>query len=106
MIRGGLVVTPALLILFAPERLLMSTPTEPTPSPGRLTLKVISHTGLIYFWPVWLAGFILAGLTYAEDTRLAVVPAGTAGEEVQPRTGYPLTAPKPPPASPVNPAAA
>jgi len=53
----------------------MSTPTEPTPYQVPLTLKVISHTGLIYFRPVWLTGFILAGLTYAAGTRLAVVPA-------------------------------
>src|SRR5262249_33602658 len=105
MIRGGLVVPRALLTLLAPERLHMSTPTEPTPSPGRLTLKVISHTGLIYFWPVWLAGFILAGLTYAEDTRLAVVPAGAAGKEVQPSTVYQLTVAKQPTASLVNAAA-
>lgn len=47
------------------------------------TIKVISHTGLIYWWPVWLLGFILAGLTYAGNTRLAVVPAGTEIREVE-----------------------
>jgi hypothetical protein len=66
---------------------------------------VISHTGLIYFWPVWLTGFILAGLTYAEDTRLAVVPAGTTVKEIQPKTVYQLTVPKQPTESLVNAAA-
>lgn len=53
-----------------------ATPAAPTPAVP-MTLKVISHTGLFYWWPVWLVGFLLAGLTYWEGTRLAVLPAGT-----------------------------
>jgi hypothetical protein len=56
--------------------------TEPTPGPAPTPaavqrLRVIGHTGLFYWWPVWLVGFILAGLTYAEGSRLAVLPPGT-----------------------------
>jgi hypothetical protein len=67
----------------------MSAPTEPAPAVGARdqepTLKLISHTGLLYWWPVWLVGFILSALTYFNGTRLAVVPEGTkvtpAGEK-------------------------
>jgi hypothetical protein len=52
---------------------------------------VVSHTPLIYWWPVWLVGFILAGLTYAEGTRLAVLPGQTTVKEIQPNKVYELT---------------
>jgi hypothetical protein len=44
---------------------------------------VISHTTLIYWWPVWLVGFILAGLTYADGSRLAVIPADSTSKDVR-----------------------
>src|SRR5262245_45402031 len=66
-----------------------ATPQQPRP------LKVVSHTGLLYWWPVWLVGFILSGLTYVDRGRLAVVPEGTkvkaAGSKV-----YELTVPDDP----------
>lgn len=43
--------------------------------PGELI--VYHHSTLFYWWPVWLLGFILAGITFFEDHRLAVVPANT-----------------------------
>lgn len=73
----------------------MSIPTPATPSRGPSdrppVLKVVSHTGLIYYWPLWLVGFILAGLTYVEGGRLAVVPPGTTVKQVQPGKVYELT---------------
>jgi hypothetical protein len=59
----------------------MSTSAKPT-SPALTAetepvIKVISHTGLLYWWPVWLVGFILSALTYLDGGRLAVVPEGT-----------------------------
>jgi hypothetical protein len=41
------------------------TPTQ-TPSSQAQTIRVVSHTALIYWWPVWLVGFILAALTYVD----------------------------------------
>jgi hypothetical protein len=70
-----------------------------------MTLKVVSHTGLIYWWPVWLLGLILAGVTYAENSRLAVVPAGTAVKETQPNKVFELTVPDRPAPSLVEAAA-
>jgi hypothetical protein len=68
-------------------------PARPAPPPEDVPTKIISHTGLLYWWPVWLVGFILAGLTWFERTRLAVVPAGTTVKEVREKT-YELTVPK------------
>jgi hypothetical protein len=60
---------------------------------------VISHTTLIYWWPVWLLGFILAGLTYADGTRLAVLPSDTDVKALQSDKVYELTVKNPPSAS-------
>src|SRR5262249_34306414 len=38
---------------------------------------IVAHSMLLYWWPVWAVGFLLAGLTWWDDHRLAVVPAGT-----------------------------
>src|SRR4051812_49459191 len=55
-----------------------SPPTGSTPQTAAdASIKVVSHSMLFYWWPVWLLGFILGGLTWAERNRLAVVPEGT-----------------------------
>jgi hypothetical protein len=54
-------------------------------------IRVVSHTNLIYWWPIWLVGFILAGLTYADGTRLAVLPRTTAVKVIEPNKVYELT---------------
>jgi hypothetical protein len=36
---------------------------------------------LFYWWPVWAAGLLLAGLTWLDGHRLAIVPAGTHAVE-------------------------
>jgi hypothetical protein len=59
-------------------------------------MRVVSHTTLFYWWPVWLAGFIFAGLTYMDGTRLAVLPAKTTVKEVEPNKVYELTVPNEP----------
>jgi hypothetical protein len=50
----------------------------PHGKPGEIV--IISHSHLFYWWPVWLAGFIMAGLTWYQDTRMAIVPKGTEPE--------------------------
>ncbi|HKA53204.1 MAG TPA: hypothetical protein VKJ47_06035 [Candidatus Binatia bacterium] len=67
-----------------------STPTDKPPVQAQ-PIRVISHTTLIYWWPVWLVGFILAGLTYVDGTRLAVLPAKTEVKALQPNKVYELT---------------
>ena len=68
----------------------MSTPT-PTPAPmtpqppGATStgargpsksseIKLISHSNLFYWWPVWALAFFLSTWTYLEGNRLAVLP--------------------------------
>jgi hypothetical protein len=69
---------------------------SPPPPPPPQNVTIISHSGLIYWWPVWLVGFILAGLTYREDSRLAVLPAKTTVKKTEAANGdrvYELTVP-------------
>src|SRR5215470_13747139 len=70
---------------------------NPLPAPAApeqpLTIKVVSHSGLLYRWPIWLVGFILAGVTYFEGSRAAVVPGGTTVKEVESNKVYQLTLP-------------
>jgi hypothetical protein len=80
----------------------MSTSAEPT-SPATLSgaeplIRVVSHSGLLYWWPVWLLGFILSGLTYLDGDRLAIVPEGTKVTAVGDKV-YELTIPDRPGAS-------
>jgi hypothetical protein len=72
---------------------LQSNPTPREQAPGT-QIRVISHTTLIYWWPVWLVGFILAALTYIDGTRLAVLPDQTEVKALQPNKVYELTVSK------------
>jgi hypothetical protein len=40
-------------------------------------VRIVAHTMLFYWWPVWVVGLLLAGLTWLDGHRLAIVPAGT-----------------------------
>jgi hypothetical protein len=42
---------------------------------GPREIKIVSHSTLFYWWPVWAAGFILALITLASGTRMSVVPS-------------------------------
>jgi hypothetical protein len=43
----------------------------------RREIKIVSHSTLYYWWPVWAIGFLLAIITATSGTRMAVVPSGT-----------------------------
>lgn len=51
----------------------------PAPAQGR-EIAIIGHSNLVYWWPVWLLGFLFAAVTYWDDQRAAIVPAGTVAE--------------------------
>ncbi len=51
-------------------------PNAPDAGPPR-EVHIVAHSMLFYWWPVWAAGFLLAGLTWLGGYCLAVVPAGT-----------------------------
>jgi hypothetical protein len=38
---------------------------------------IVAHSMFFYWWPVWLVGLLLAGLSWLNDHRLAIVPHGT-----------------------------
>jgi hypothetical protein len=66
---------------------------HPTQNP---VIRVVSHSTLFYWWPVWLTGFVLALLTFFDGSRLAAVPAGTRVEtarETAEGSRYTLTVP-------------
>lgn len=66
----------------------MATPIQQTPAvietgasvlpdQGPREIKLISHSPLFYWWPVWAFGFFMAAWTAIEDHRFAVVPSDT-----------------------------
>jgi hypothetical protein len=46
-------------------------PTQPT------SIKLVSHSMLFYWWPIWACGLILGLLSLLSGYRLAVLPEGT-----------------------------
>ena len=40
-------------------------------------VRIVAHSMLFYWWPVWVAGLLLSGLTWLDGYRLAIVPTGT-----------------------------
>lgn len=47
-------------------------PAKPRPT----EVKLISHSNLFYWWPVWALAFFMAIWTWVEDHRLAILPSG------------------------------
>ena len=63
----------------------MSNPVQPVPvsvvPDSRPTeVVIISHSPLVYWWPVWAVGFLMAGLSYWQGLPTAFVPPGTVAE--------------------------
>ncbi len=50
-------------------------------------IRIYGHSNLMYWWPVWALGFLLAFLTYLDGHLMAVVPAGTEVEQVELQPG-------------------
>jgi hypothetical protein len=75
----------------------MSTTKSPatTPPPGSLPktteVKLVSHSNLFYWWPVWVLAFFMAAWTYVENHRLVIVPSGGSVSKVD--DGYLLKFP-------------
>jgi hypothetical protein len=53
---------------------------QPMSAAAQKKIVVYSHSMLFYWWPVWVAGFIMALVSYLSDQRLAIVPAGTVAK--------------------------
>ncbi|HEV3259651.1 MAG TPA: hypothetical protein VG013_22480 [Gemmataceae bacterium] len=50
---------------------------NPVIAPGDREIRIYSHSALFYWWPVWAVGFLMTLLTFIDNHRLAVLPAGT-----------------------------
>jgi len=65
----------------------MSTP-PPSATPAQkpdendAEIKIVSHSNLFYWWPVWAVGFLMGLLTLFDGGHLAVVPSGTIASRV------------------------
>jgi len=58
----------------------MATQTPPVMTKagtGLQEIKIVSHSNLFYWWPVWAVGFVLALLTWFDGHRMAIVPKDT-----------------------------
>lgn len=44
-------------------------------------VRIVAHSMLFYWWPVWAVGFLMAGLTWLDGQRLAIVPPNTQAVE-------------------------
>ena len=47
------------------------------PVGSREEIKIVSHSNLFYWWPVWAVGFLMAILTFFDGFLLTTVPAGS-----------------------------
>ncbi|HEY3789480.1 MAG TPA: hypothetical protein VGL71_11530 [Urbifossiella sp.] len=43
-------------------------------------IKLVSHSPIFYWWPIWVLGYILALITLVENHRLAILPTGSKVE--------------------------
>lgn len=46
----------------------------PPATAGREEIKLISHSNLFYWWPVWVVSLLMAAWTAFENNRMAIVP--------------------------------
>src|SRR5436305_1620566 len=76
----------------------MSSPTPPTTPPAMVMkprgteyqeIKIVSHSNLFYWWPVWAIGFALGLWSLADQHVMAIVPKGTVAEHQSEVAGHP-----------------
>jgi hypothetical protein len=51
-------------------------------------IKIVSHSDLFYWWPVWVVGYLMALLTYWDGHLMAIVPEGTVAEQARRVEGH------------------
>jgi hypothetical protein len=44
-------------------------------------IRIYSHSTIFYWWPVWVVGFVMAAITFAEGSRAAIVPRDAVYDE-------------------------
>jgi len=56
------------------------SPAVPLVARGPREIKLVSHSPIFYWWPIWLLGYVMALLTLMENHRLAILPPNTKVE--------------------------
>jgi hypothetical protein len=46
-------------------------------------IRVYSHSTIFYWWPVWVAGYVMAAITYVEGSRAVIVPSGSVYDDAR-----------------------
>ena len=59
---------------------LSAIPAPTRPGPTQPEIKICSHSPILYWWPVWVVGFIMALVTLIDGGRMAYAPPGTVLE--------------------------
>lgn len=67
------------------------------PGHGPREIKLVSHSPIFYWWPIWVLGYVMAFITFMGGTRLAILPADSqvralSGDDKHDR--YELAVPK------------
>jgi hypothetical protein len=56
----------------------VATPAAATPRlTGKSEIRIVSHSHLFYWWPVWAVGYLMAIITLIDGHMLAIVPRDT-----------------------------
>jgi len=54
-----------------------SAPYQPATPAHQREIRIVSHSNLFYWWPLWAVGLILGLLSSCDGHRMAIVPSGT-----------------------------
>jgi hypothetical protein len=46
-------------------------------------IRVYSHSTIFYWWPVWVAGYVMSAITYLEGSRAVIVPTGSVYDDAR-----------------------
>src|SRR5262249_53665656 len=83
---GGKTDVGAYLKKTSPDLVTLPPPEPPRPRDPRWAahtcMKIIRHSPILFWWPLWMYGFILALVSYVDGEQVALVPAGTRAEAV------------------------
>lgn len=82
------------LAAAAPAGEVVPAPPIPAPGSGWPGVVIIGHSMIFYWWPLWMLGFLFAALTYWDNGRLAVLPAGSRVQATDTEGEYKLVLPK------------
>ena len=61
-----------------------AVPPEPNKPQVPRQLRIYSHSSLLYWWPVWVAGFVMTALTYWQGKPEQIEAIGHAREWIHP----------------------